>query len=417
MSGLLTMMKMNLKLLLRNKGYLAFLIILPVVSVLMLNIRTGSGLEGGNDSYEIHELSKQNESIFNVTNTKLNVKVYDCNDSELSNYVIEELAKAGSYRIYRYKGESMNIQEARQEALNTSNHNVIGAVIYIPNNFENEILNNNGSNMVLFEATSDARLTLLERNLDSFLQSVSQYAAMTGYNKVALKTLLDISVENEMSKNTIGIEVGNTLQLTTQQEDQKTSIGYSLAFLTIGFLFSGVFIAATVVEERQNRVYNRIVLSKSSMINYGLVKLCLIFITVMIQTGILAIGIKLFVKTDFGISFSSYIFFVFGLGLIFNTFSVVVGIITNNVLTSNYIAFLVWCISDLLAGLYFPLDAAAGWWGKISMMMPQRWVIKAAEMLMAGKSGVHSMYILVVVSYLIIISSVGFMSIKIRKKE
>ena len=417
MSGLLTMMKMNLKLLLRNKGYLAFLIILPVVSVLMLNIRTGSGLEGGNDSYEIHELSKQNESIFNVTNTKLNVKVYDCNDSELSNYVIEELAKAGSYRIYRYKGESMNIQEARQEALNTSNHNVIGAVIYIPNNFENEILNNNGSNMVLFEATSDARLTLLERNLDSFLQSVSQYAAMTGYNKVALKTLLDISVENEMSKNTIGIEVGNTLQLTTQQEDQKTSIGYSLAFLTIGFLFSGVFIAATVVEERQNRVYNRIVLSKSSMINYGLVKLCLIFITVMIQTGILAIGIKLFVKTDFGISFSSYIFFVFGLGLIFNTFSVVVGIITNNVLTSNYIAFLVWCISDLLAGLYFPLDAAAGWWGKISMMMPQRWVIKAAEMLMAGKSGVHSMYIFVVVSYLIIISSVGFMSIKIRKKE
>ena len=417
MSGLLTMMKMNLKLLLRNKGYLAFLIILPVVSVLMLNIRTGSGLEGGNDSYEIHELSKQNESIFNVTNTKLNVKVYDCNDSELSNYVIEELAKAGSYRIYRYKGESMNIQEARQEALNTSNHNVIGAVIYIPNNFENEILNNNGSNMVLFEATSDARLTLLERNLDSFLQSVSQYAAMTGYNKVALKTLLDISVENEMSKNTIGIEVGNTLQLTTQQEDQKTSIGYSLAFLTIGFLFSGVFIAATVVEERQNRVYNRIVLSKSSMINYGLVKLCLIFITVMIQTGILAIGIKLFVEIDFGISFSSYIFFVFGLGLIFNTFSVVVGIITNNVLTSNYIAFLVWCISDLLAGLYFPLDAAAGWWGKISMMMPQRWVIKAAEMLMAGKSGVHSMYIFVVVSYLIIISSVGFMSIKIRKKE
>jgi len=240
---------------------------------------------------------------------------------------------------------------------------------------------------------------------------------MTGYNKVALKTLLDISVENEMSKNTIGIEVGNTLQLTTQQEDQKTSIGYSLAFLTIGFLFSGVFIAATVVEERQNRVYNRIVLSKSSMINYGLVKLCLIFITVMIQTGILAIGIKLFVEIDFGISFSSYIFFVFGLGLIFNTFSVVVGIITNNVLTSNYIAFLVWCISDLLAGLYFPLDAAAGWWGKISMMMPQRWVIKAAEMLMAGKSGVHSMYILVVVSYLIIISSVGFMSIKIRKKE
>jgi len=50
-------------------------------------------------------------------------------------------------------------------------------------------------------------------------------------------------------------------------------------------------------------------------------------------------------------------------------------------------------------------------------MMPQRWVLKAAEMLMAGKSGVYSMYILVVVSYLIVISSVGYMGIKLRKKE
>jgi len=417
MSGLLTMMKMNLKLLLRNKGYLAFLIILPIVSVLMLNIKTGSGVDGGNDTYEIHELSKQNESIFNVTNTKLNVKVYDCNDSELSNYIIEELAKAGSYRIYRYKGEAMNIDEARQEALNTTNHNVLGAVIYIPNNFETQILSGNKGNMIVFEATTDARITLLKSNLDSFVQSVSRYAAITGYNKASLKTLLNTSVENEISKEIVGIEVGNTLQLTTQQQDQKSSIGYSLAFLTIGFLFSGVFIAATVVEERQNRVYNRIVLSKSSIINYGLVKLGLIFITVMIQTSILAIGIKLIVKTDYGIPFSSYIFLVLGLGLIFNTFSVVIGIITNNVLTSNYIAFLVWCLSDLLAGLYFPLDAAAGWWGKISMMMPQRWVLRASEMLMAGKSGVYSMYILVVVSYLIVISSVGFMAIKMRKKE
>ena len=417
MSGLLTMMKMNLKLLLRNKGYLAFLIILPIVSVLMLNIKTGSGVDGGNDTYEIHELSKQNESIFNVTNTKLNVKVYDCNDSELSNYIIEELAKAGSYRIYRYKGEAMNIQEARQESLNTTNHNVLGAVIYIPNNFETQILSGNKSNMIVFEATTDARITLLKSNLDSFVQNVSRYAAITGYNKASLKTLLNTSVENEMGKEIVGIEVGNTLQLTTQQQDQKSSIGYSLAFLTIGFLFSGVFIAATVVEERQNRVYNRIVLSKSSIINYGLVKLGLIFITVMIQTSILAIGIKLIVKTDYGIPFSSYIFLVLGLGLIFNTFSVVIGIITNNVLTSNYIAFLVWCLSDLLAGLYFPLDAAAGWWGKISMMMPQRWVLRASEMLMAGKSGVYSMYILVVVSYLIVISSVGFMAIKMRKKE
>jgi ABC-2 type transport system permease protein len=63
------------------------------------------------------------------------------------------------------------------------------------------------------------------------------------------------------------------------------------------------------------------------------------------------------------------------------------------------------------------LDGASGWWAKISLLMPQRWVIKAAELLMAGKSGVYSMYVLVVISYIIVIMSVGLMGIAIRRKE
>jgi ABC-2 type transport system permease protein len=96
---------------------------------------------------------------------------------------------------------------------------------------------------------------------------------------------------------------------------------------------------------------------------------------------------------------------------------VVIGVITNNVLSSNYIAFLVWCLSCLLAGLYFPLDGASDWWTRISYLMPQRWVVKTSEMLMAGKGGAYSMYLLAIAGYLIVITSVGLMGIKIRRKE
>jgi ABC-2 type transport system permease protein len=417
MSGFLTMLKLNLKLLLRNKGYLSFLIILPIISVIMLNVENSSIVDDQEGIYTIHELEKESELILNVVNTKLSVKVYDCSNTQLSDYIIEELAKTGSYLIYRYRGETMDREEVKEKALNSANHNVIGAVIYIPESFENEILSNAENSAIVLKATEDGRISLLESNLDSYLQSLYRYAAVTKFDKAALEALLYTSNENEMEKNIVSIEVGDKLNLTKQQQDHGTSIGYSLAFLTIGFLFSGVFIAATVVEERQNRVYNRIVLSLASLGNYGLIKLVMTFITVLLQTGIIGIAIKLLVKTEFGISFGSYLFFVFCLGLIFNLFSVVIGVLTNNVLTSNYIAFLVWCLSALLAGLYFPLDGASGWWAKISLLMPQRWVIKAAELLMAGKSGVYSMYVLVVISYIIVIMSVGLMGIAIRRKE
>lgn len=417
MDGFITMIQMNFKLLLRNKGYLSFLVILPIISVIMLNVNNESAVEYDEDRYIIQELDKDNATILNVVNTKLSVKVYDCSQSELSEYVLQELAKTGSYRIYRYKTEAMDLKEAEAKALTSANHSIIGAVIYIPEDFDTEILEGKEGNMVIFEATQDGRIELLKNNLNSYLQSLRQYASVTRSDRAELISLLNTTVDNEITKDIVNIEVGDTLNLTRDQQAHSRSVGYSLAFLTIGFLFSGVFIAATVVDERQNRVFNRVLLSKASLGNYGLVKLVMVLLTVLIQTGLIAVALKLIVKADYGIPFNSYLLLVFCLGLIFNLMSVMIGVLTNNILTSNYIAFLIWCISAILAGLYFPLDGASSWWEKVSMLMPQRWVVKSAEMIMAGKSGVYSMYLLVVLGYLVVILSVGLMGIKIRRKD
>lgn len=417
MVGFFTMLKMNMKLLLRNKGYLAILILLPVFSVIMLNVNNTDAMFGQDNANIIHELSSDNKGLLNMTNSKLSIKVYDCSNSKLTDYILGELAKTGSYSINRFRTKAMNINEVRSKALYSANHNVIGAVIYIPNTFEARILSGKESNIRLFEATKDARVDLLKANLNTYLKSLYHYSAMTGYDKQALKKLLTDSEKNEVDKKTVSIEVGDTLNLSAKQKGQSSSIGYSLAFLTISFLFSGVFIAATVIEEKRNRVYNRFVLSKISLASYGLVKLFVAVISVILETGIIAASIKLLVKTNFGISFANYLFLVFCLGMIFNLLSVVIGVLVNNVLSANYIGFLVWCMSCMLAGLYFPLDGASKWWSRVSMLMPQRWVVKASEMLMAGKHGVYSMFLLVFFSFMIVIMSVGLLGIKMRQKE
>jgi len=417
MNGFNTIIKMNMKLLLRNKGYLCFLILLPILAVIILNVQNINTADSQDSAYTIQEMDQENKLILNISNNKLNIKVYDSSQSELSEYILHKLAKNGSYRIYRYKSQAMDIEEVRERALYSANHNVIGGIIYIPPSFEAEILAGQESSMRVFEGMEDGRNALLYNDLNVYLQGLYRYAALTGFQKEELYSLINTSEKGEPVKESVSIEVGETLNLTAKQLDSSSSIGYSLAFLTIAFLFSGVFIAANVIEERQNRVYNRVLLSRASVGSYSLAKLMMIILTVLMQTGIMGISIKLLVKTDYGIPFASYLFFVFCLGLIFNTLSVVIGILVNNVLTANYIAFIVWFISAMLAGLYFPLDGASDWWTKLSMLMPQRWVVKAAEMLMAEKSGVYSMFLLVVCSYLIVILCIGYLGTRIKRTE
>jgi len=417
MKGFITIIKMNLKLLLRNKGYLAFLFILPVISVLMLNMNNTDTMFAQQNTNVIYELKSEQEQILNVENDKFSIKVIDSSNSKLSNYILKELTRTGAYHIYRYKEKPISLNQAREFALQSANHGSIGAVIYIPQNFDQVILKGQESNLVLFQAMKDERIDLVKNNLNTFQKSLHTYAKLTDFQKDKLEVLLDTSIKKEMKKQNVSIEIGDNLMLTSKQKSNSSSISYSLSFLTIGFLFSGVFIAATVVEERKNRVYNRFLLSTASLFNYGCSKLLLVLLSTIMQTGIIAIAIRLLVKTEYGIPFLSYLFLVFFLGLIFNLYSVVIGVLTDNVLTSNYIAFLTWTLSCLLAGLYFPLDGASKWWEKVSMLMPQRWVVKSAEMLMAGKSGVFGMFLLVVLSFLIVISSVGLLGIKIRRKE
>lgn len=417
MDGFITILKMNLKLLFRNKGYLTLLIILPIISVFMLHIQIASSVDGNDTVNTIYELQKEESMIFNVEDNKWNIKVYDCSHSKTSDYLLQELADTGFYRIYRYKSAQMSETKRKQQVLYSMNKNVLGAVIYIPKDFETKVLEGKKSDITLYQGRKDPRISLLQENLNSYLQSMNTYAKMTDYNAKNFNQVLKNAKKNEIKKQIITVKSKDALNLSSKQQSYSSSIGYSVAFLTIGFLFSGVMIASTVIEEKQNKVYQRIVLSKFKVFSYVTIKMLLMLFTVALHTAFLAILLRFFMKVDFGISYRNYIFLVFCFGLIFNSLSVVIGILTNNVLTANYMAFFVWCISNILAGAYFPIDATSKWFLHASLLMPQRWVIKTAEMLMLGKSNVYPMYLLVVFGYLIIIFTVGFIGIRISKKE
>ncbi|AWW27527.1 MULTISPECIES: ABC transporter permease [unclassified Acetobacterium] len=418
MNGFVTMVKTNLKLLLRNKGYLALVLLLPILSAGLLSLQLGGEVSMKDDtSYMVQTIEDRADSITSIENTKLMVKLYDNSNTETSDYLAQELAGSGLFRVFRYNQEVVDLPTARQESIDGAGKSNIGAVVYIPKDFEADLLAGGTGKLSLLEIKSDGRNALLNSNVNTYLNFIMKATETTGYDKTALDAMLSELKESKLNKKIEAVEIGNSLTLTSQQNHQSTRIGYSIAVLTMGFLFCGVFIADIIVRERNNQVYNRIFLSKASILNYVLSKMAMILLTVGIQTTILAMATPLLVSTDFGIPFPSYLFLVFGLGLCISTLSVVIGTLVGNTMNATYAVFAIWIVSNIMAGLYFPITSAAQWWVKASLLIPQRWVIVASEMLMTGETGVYAMYGLIVGSYLLILMAGTSIGIMVGKKD
>ncbi|WP_303870975.1 ABC transporter permease [Acetobacterium wieringae] len=418
MNGFFTMVKTNLKLLLRNKGYLCLVIVLPILSAGLLSLQLDDTVTMKDDtSYVVQNIDNRDKNITSIENTKLLVKIYDNSNTELSDDLAQELAGTGIFRIFRYNQEVVDLATARAASIDSAGKSNIGAVVYIPENFESDILSGGTGNLSIMEITDDGRNDLLASTINTYVSFMMQAANSTNYDKPALKTMLGELKESRLSKQIKPVEVGNSLTLTSQQNHQSTRIGYSIAALTMGFLFCGVFISDIIVREKNNKVYNRIFLSRVSILNYILAKMAMIVLTVVIQTGILAVVTPMLVSTDFGIPFGSYLFLVFGLGLCISTLSVVIGTLVSNTMNATYAVFAIWIVSNIMAGLYFPITSAAQWWVKTSLLIPQRWVIVASEMLMTGETGVYAMYGLIVGCYLLILMAGTTIGVMVGKKD
>lgn len=418
MEGFLVMLKTNLKLVLRDKGYICCLFIIPIMSILLLNIPAS---EQGSDSlnidgYKVHELKKDSTKILSMINTKLIIKVYDSSESIYLDYILNELAESGLYHIYRYKSKGMTEDEIKEAALQSANSNTISAVLYIPESLNENILTmRENVTFSLYQVFEDPRLSLLNENINMLSKTLIRLSEISDGNIQTFNELLNKKEADKIKTNHILVYMNDEAYLTAEQAGQTKNIGYNLAVVVIGFSFSGIFIASTIITERHNYVYRRIKLSLSSAVCYGMVKLVITIFTVLIQTAVMGIGIMLFVKTDYGIPLLSYLYFLFGLGLVFNLLSVVIGMIADNPINSNYIAYGFWIITSMLSGLYFSLSGMSKTWKNISLLMPQRWVIKSSEMIMLNEKGAYSIYFLVICGFLAVICSAGLLGLKLDK--
>lgn len=423
MSRIISLLKINIKLLLRNKGFLFFLCVTPVVSTVVLNIKTEQALyqeERSQDAVtELEECSDKAAYVGDMGGTAAyTVKVYDSAGGELSEYVLERLAATGMVCVCRCKTPGMTAEEAQEQAKKDAYDDRAGAILYLGGDFDACVLAGDIQDaMQIYPVSDDERWELFAKKLTGLLSEIGRAAEYAGADSQAVLGLLTGIRERLPHKQVVTISGGDGVELTEEQYNRKSRIGYAMAIITLGFLFCGVCVAYTVIEEQNNRVYTRITLSALSRTEYFVTKFLLSVLCAVMQTGVLGVCIFALWDTDFGISKISFLFVILCLGLIFNVVSLLIGILLGDVMSANYAVFTLWSVSALLSGLYFPMDHTSQAMQTASRLMPQWWLIEAVEKLLAGDKTAYSMILYVTAAYLVLSVSVGSLGLRIKRQD
>ena len=113
MSRFIALLKMNVKLLLRNKGFLFFLCITPVVSAFILNLKMETTIyENKELKANIVELDQiSNRAVYSADTSAYIIKVYDASMTELSDYMLEKFADTGAFSVCRCDARGMSEDE------------------------------------------------------------------------------------------------------------------------------------------------------------------------------------------------------------------------------------------------------------------------------------------------------------------
>ncbi len=427
------LIKSNMRLLLRSWAFWFFLVLTPLLSTVILKIKFDSSAAYESAGYDelagtkIRELSAIDQKVaYYGGNGECVIKVYDGSGSEASDYLLNKLAESGLFRICRVNltDKNVNTEPVTEETVLRQIRvdgfsDRMGAALFLTPDFERALAQGNiAEAAVIYILSDDPRTEALEQELSVRLTGLGQY----GRNEDDPESGISVKALQEFDshlpkKKVVNVAVGNEVVLNVRQTNQKTQMGYALAFMTLGFVFCGIFVAHTSIQEQKNGVYTRIGLAKTDPVKYFLSKLITTFFVAILLTMVLGLYSFTLSTEDIGMNKGSFLILMFLLGLIFSSLSALAGILIGEVMSANIAAFALWCLSALFSGLYFPLNNTSAGIKALSSLMPQTWFLKGVEKIFVGDNSAYSMLICITVAYLLVILSLGSLGLKLRRSN
>lgn len=385
------MARMTLRVLLRNKLFLFFAVFMMVMATLLLNVSIDTSKKSEGNVVWLDKHSAQMAYLEDVE--KFQVKLY--NQNENGNELAERIGKAGMFQIFVADAKELSVDEIEESINYTAMHDKVDAIIVVK-------AGDIKDSVSLHQTGDDERYEFLEKYVDASIVAMANDSADTGKNVEV------VTLEKTQETGVWDMEV----------DSQKTTIlGNVLAIYSAAFLFSGILILGTIITERDNRVYTRILLSSASPYSYMLSKFLVVIMATVLETAVALLSFALLVHTEIGVSVFQMGLILMSLGVIFNSISVGIGTCCGSTLTASIVGISIWTVTSLLGGMYFDISNASTMYKRIATVMPQRWGLKAASLFMNGNNLGYPLIIIVSITYVVVILLVGVLGLKLSSRE
>ena len=408
------MTKMTIKEMLRSKGFLFFAIVLPVLTTLLLNVQFEETKEGTEEQVSITVLEDMDSLMaYQEDAWKYHIKVYDLSGWDKSTQLLEELSSSGMFQIFvTMCDESM--EKVMDSVEQTTENDKVDLIMILDRSLKEQVEKLELTDGIqVYKTSEDARYEMFSGLLEAKLLAMLE-------EQQAMK--LGVEVDRSLTPDieTVVVELADVFdgQIGADTLFENTGMfGNALALYTVAFLFAGIMILGTIMTERQNLVYVRILLTNASPYSYAVSKLIVVVFAAVIETFSAILSYRFLVRSETGISTVQFAFVLFGMALIFNALSVSVGICCENTLAASITVFTTWMISALLGGLYFDISNASDTFKRIALLMPQRWGLRAIALFAHGSGEGYPLTIIVVITYVLVITLIGVLGLKITQKE
>ena len=420
---MIAVIKSTFKLMLRNKVFIFFLLIIPIATTAVLRIQADAKPIVDADSPAIIELPSYTERAVYYSREGDNmyafsIKVYDASGSDLSEYVLDQLAKNGMFVVCRADVSGMTEEEVASQAEFDAFMDRAGCLLYLKSDFDGALLNGDiEAAMEMFVVSDDERMELFELELSDILGQIKAAQKVCGGDSDAVFKMLGEIAENMPQKKTVSVTAKKDMELTAMQVEQSDLVGYASSLCTIGFLFAGLYIANTIIDEKNSKVFTRMMLSKVGTAEYFCAKYAAMLLINALQAVVLAVCISVMIRADFGFTVAELMVILLPQGLIFSVLGMVLGVLIGDVMSSIYVTYAIWAVSSMLAGLWVPLNDATDAIKALSAVMPQKRFVDAANMLLTGDKSGYLVVLLTLAAYLLVIISLGCVGLKMQKQE
>lgn len=343
MRNLYLLAKNTLKLLLRDKTIITFIVLSLALPIIFL-------------------------SFSFADSTQLRIGVVDKDGSSLSKDMIGKFEKSERFKIVSLVETDINNKVAKGD---------VDCALVIPAGFEEGIIDGTMQKPQVVSIKGEDTTAWLKNNIDVFVRNLFDISKVSKGDRAAFDKMYD------RYKN-----AGFDLIISTVEDKSEKNIATlrSLGFFIMFLMMGAGSVASLMLRDKKDRTFYRVCAAPVKPRTYVLSNLIVNMLVMVFQVGIIVVLVTWFLKLSFdAVTIQLLVILVvfgiasIGLGMMVNAFS-------SSTLQSSTLSTLIITPTCMLGGVFWPIDFMPKTLQRISNLMPQKWAIDAVTKLQNGEA-------------------------------